>query len=169
MRPHAWQWHIGYVNDTCAPWGRGLDSYIGYMNGNEGYYAHGFGPYPDWHACGLPPTTHPPASLVEASHATAHNFSTCDACSHLYDGRYSTEVYAQRATDLICAWKPGDPPLFVYLAWQAVHEPIEAPARFVKRFGAIGDRSRRVYAAMLLALDEGIKYTLPLTFLPSLP
>ena len=22
------KWHLGYYNDTCAPWGRGFDSYV---------------------------------------------------------------------------------------------------------------------------------------------
>ena len=44
------KWHLGAVNGSCAPWGRGFDSWLGYMNGNEGYYSHGFSGHPDWHA-----------------------------------------------------------------------------------------------------------------------
>ena len=133
------KWHLGYVNDTCAPWGRGFDSYIGYMNGNEGYFQHGISSGKDWHLC-----------------TDTANASACDVCSPKYDGRYSTHVYAERAVGLVQKWRRGDPPLFVYLAWQAVHEPMEAPPEYIKPFEAIEDRSRRVYAAMLLALDEGI-------------
>lgn len=35
------KWHLGYVNESCTPWRRGFDSYLGYLNGNEGYYHHG--------------------------------------------------------------------------------------------------------------------------------
>ena len=37
-----------------------------------------------------------------------------------------------------------------------VHEPLEVPERYVAPFAAIGDDSRRLYAGMLAALDEGI-------------
>ena len=93
----------------------------------------------DWHACGheLSP-------------------SKCDGCSTLYEGEYSTSVYTARAQWLIRQWQPPSSPLFLYLAWQAVHEPLEVPDRYLASFGHIADRSRRVYAGMLAALDEGI-------------
>ena len=61
-----------------------------------------------------------------------------------------------RAQSLVRGWQLGDAPLFVYIAWQSVHEPMEAPDRYVKPFGHIGDPTRRVYAGMLAALDEGL-------------
>ena len=42
------------------------------------------------------------------------------------------------------------------MAWQAVHEPLEVPPQYLAPFAAIGDPSRRVYAGMLAALDEGL-------------
>ena len=59
--------------------------------------------------------------------------------------------------DIVSAWKPGDAPVFAYVAWQAVHEPMQAPASYIEPFtSSIEDASRRVYAGMLSALDEGI-------------
>ena len=42
------------------------------------------------------------------------------------------------------------------LAWQSVHEPLDAPAAYLDQFSAITDPSRRIYAGMLKVLDEGI-------------
>lgn len=69
---------------------------------------------------------------------------------------YSTHIYTQRAQSLINDWKTGDPPMFIYLAWQAVHEPLDVPEHYLSPFGGIEDPSRRIYAGMLAALDEGI-------------
>jgi arylsulfatase I/J len=129
--------HLGYPNGTCAPWGRGFDSFLGFLNGNQGYYQHGIVGLLDFHQCD-------PAS------------DACDGCTAEYGAMYSTEVYTSRAQALLRAWTPAAPPLFLYVAWQAVHEPMEVPAPYLAPFTAIADPSRRLYAGMLYALDEGI-------------
>ena len=45
---------------------------------------------------------------------------------------------------------------FLYLAYNAVHAPMQAPQRYRDGFQHISDASRRVHAGMLTALDEGI-------------
>ena len=52
-------------------------------------------------------------------------------------------------------------PLFLYLAHQAVHsandhEPLQAPGSFIKKFKKISDPRRKVYAAMVSALDQSV-------------
>ena len=111
------KWHIGYVNESCAPWGRDFDSYIGYLGGNEGYYQHGAGGFWDWHACGLGGDGGRPGNATRSAGAAP---SACDDCSTVHAGEYSTTVYTRRAQSLIEGWRAGEPALFVYLAWQAV-------------------------------------------------
>lgn len=41
-------------------------------------------------------------------------------------------------------------------AWQAVHEPMDAPASYLVPYESIEDPSRKIYAGMLSVLDEGI-------------
>ena len=41
-------------------------------------------------------------------------------------------------------------------AWQAVHEPMDAPQSYLTPFASILDPSRQIYAGMLSVLDEGI-------------
>lgn len=47
-------------------------------------------------------------------------------------------------------------PLFLYLALQAVHIPLQAPARFLRRYSSLGNQARRQYAAMLSCVDEAV-------------
>lgn len=48
-------------------------------------------------------------------------------------------------------------PLFLYLAYQAVHAPREAPDSYVDAYnGVIQDQDRKVFAGMLTCMDEGI-------------
>ena len=64
---------------------------------------------------------------------------------HLFTSRAVTLIQSHNATD----------PFFLYLALQAVHEPIEVPSVYSKPFdGIILDGTRRTYAGMLSAVDE---------------
>jgi arylsulfatase A-like enzyme len=51
-------------------------------------------------------------------------------------------------------------PFFLYLAFNAVHTPMQAIAKYYARFPQISDNQRRTYAAMLSAMDDGIGRTL---------
>jgi arylsulfatase B len=47
-------------------------------------------------------------------------------------------------------------PFYLYLAYNAVHSPMQASAEYLRRFTGIEDVHRRIFAAMLAQLDDGI-------------
>lgn len=48
-------------------------------------------------------------------------------------------------------------PLFLYLSYQAVHDPSEVPDRYLNQYeGKIVDNRRKRFAAMVTCMDEGI-------------
>ncbi len=67
---------------------------------------------------------------------------------------YLTDVLADEATGFIDRHKGG--PWFLYLAFNAVHTPMQAPAGDPKAFAAVKDPKRRVYLAMLARLDSAV-------------
>jgi len=72
---------------------------------------------------------------------------------------YSTTMFTAEATRLIAAHNADDAahPFFLYLALQAVHEPVEVPPRYSEPLRAhINDTVRRTYAGMVSAVDEGV-------------
>ena len=96
-----------------------------------------------------------------------HSYLDPEAASRnpLLDGRrvlvettYLTDAFADRAVDFIKQQKSK--PFFLYLAFNAVHTPMQATDKYLARFPHIADKQRRTYAAMLSAMDDGIGKTL---------
>ena len=47
-------------------------------------------------------------------------------------------------------------PLFLYMAFQNVHNPVQAPDQYVDKFSFINHKMRRVHAGMVAVLDEAV-------------
>jgi arylsulfatase A-like enzyme len=67
---------------------------------------------------------------------------------------YLTRVLAAEACSTI--ERNRQRPFFIYLAFNAVHTPMEAPPETLGRFSGIDDVNRRTYLAMLAELDAGV-------------
>ena len=96
-----------------------------------------------------------------------HSYVSVDAggFNPLLNGRqpaagvtYLTDDLAERASSFIKEKRAS--PFFLYLAFNAVHTPMQAPEKYLARFPAISDPTRRTYAAMLSAMDDGIGKTM---------
>lgn len=67
---------------------------------------------------------------------------------------YTTEAFARETVGFIERHRSA--PWFVYLPFNAVHAPLQAPEKYLQRFAAITDEKRRTFAAMLSAMDDAI-------------
>jgi arylsulfatase A-like enzyme len=67
---------------------------------------------------------------------------------------YLTDVLAREAAAFIDRHKQQ--PFFLYLAFNAVHTPMEAPERLLQKFAHVADANRRTYCAMTASLDEAV-------------
>ncbi|XP_077399226.1 arylsulfatase B isoform X1 [Vanacampus margaritifer] len=133
------KWHLGMYTKDCLPTRRGFQSYFGYLTGSEDYYTH-----------------------IRCSPIAAVNLSRCaldlreeEAAAPGYKGDYSTELFSQRAVRIVAKHDPKKP-LFLYVALQAVHAPLQVPERYVAPYAFIRDPHRRAYAGMVAAMDEAV-------------
>ena len=67
---------------------------------------------------------------------------------------YTTDVFGDEAVKFI--QKHDGQPWFVYLAFNAVHAPLESTEKYLSRFPDIKDRKRHTFAAMLSAMDDAV-------------
>ncbi len=67
---------------------------------------------------------------------------------------YLTDAFAREAEAFI--EKNQKQPFFLYLAFNAVHTPMQADDPRLKKFAAIENKTRRTYTAMMSAMDDGI-------------
>jgi arylsulfatase A-like enzyme len=68
---------------------------------------------------------------------------------------YTTDEYAKRAVDWL-GKQTKDQPWFLYVPFNAQHAPLQAPDEYIARFKDIPDEKRRIFAAMMYAMDEAV-------------
>jgi arylsulfatase A-like enzyme len=120
------KWHLGHFRPEYLPTRRGFDYQYGHYNGAIDYFSHMRDGGHDWHED--------------------------DEVSR--DEGYSTGLLGEAAAKFIAA-KAGRQPFFLYVPFNAVHSPHQAPNEYLKRYAHL-KRPRRQYAAMLTAMDDAV-------------
>jgi arylsulfatase A-like enzyme len=69
---------------------------------------------------------------------------------------YLTDAFGRESVAFIERHCAGAKPWFLYLAFNAVHTPMQADDARLAKFAGIADKTRRTYAAMMFAMDEAI-------------
>ena len=119
------KWHLGHWQRAHLPLQRGFDHHYGHYGGLIGSFGHGRAGVHDWHRNGVP--------VVE-------------------DG-YSSFLMAEEAAALI-ARHNGRSPFFLYVAFNAVHGPHDAPDDYLAKYGK--PRGGRSQKAQLDAMDVAL-------------
>ena len=86
---------------------------------------------------------------------TLKSFNTIQRDGKPYDEKeYLTYAFAREAVSFIDRHKAK--PFFLYLAFNAVHSPLEGAIRDANAFPEIEDPKRRTFAKMLMAMDYAV-------------
>ncbi len=67
---------------------------------------------------------------------------------------YTTDAYADRAAEFVKAKK--DQPWFLYVPFNAQHAPLQAPQKYLDRFPDIENANRKMFAAVMSAMDDAV-------------
>jgi len=132
------KWHLG-AHPTLHPLERGFDFFYGHLGGGHRYF---------------------PEDLTIRKSADAKNetesYRTWILRNHEPSppARYLTDAFSDEAVGFI--ERNHGKPFFLYLAYNAPHNPLQAPEKYLSRFPGIKDTKRRTYAAMVSAIDDGV-------------
>lgn len=121
------KWHLGHADPKYWPRQRGFDHQYGPLIGEIDYFTHQVDDRVDWYRDN--------EAVVEEG--------------------YSTTLLGNDAVTLIEDHDPSVP-LFLYLAFNAVHTPYQAPQDYLDQYADIADPSRQAYAASATAMDDQI-------------
>src|SRR3954454_18307727 len=72
----------------------------------------------------------------------------------IQEKEYLTDAFGREAVAFI--ERHADEPFFLYLAFNAVHTPMNATDDRLEKFKNINDKNRRTYAGMMSAMDDSI-------------
>lgn len=121
------KWHLGHKPDL-QPTARGFDEFFGFLSGASNYL--------------------PGPRRGDSRNPILRGTQTVE------EKEYLTDAFGREAVAFI--EKHHARPFFVYLPFNAVHGPLEASDKYLKRFDTIKDPKRRTFAAMLSAMDDNI-------------
>src|SRR5688572_8945864 len=123
------KWHLGHKPEYI-PTSRGFDEFYGFLGG-----------------------AHPYGILGEGNNAMMRNDKPLTE-----KPEYLTDNFGKESAAFIDkhAGAKGDKPFFLYLAFNAIHTPMEAPAKYQERFAGVTDPKRKTMLAMLSAMDDAV-------------
>ena len=121
------KWHLGHHKKELLPLSRGFTSFYGHYNGMFDYFTHEREGELDWH----------------------RNEKTSR------DKGYSTDLIGREAAQVIADSKT-DEPFFLYVPFNAPHDPMQAKEADLKNYRSIQNKNRQIYAAMVDSMDQAI-------------
>jgi arylsulfatase A-like enzyme len=129
------KWHLG-VSKELQPTSRGFDEFFGFL--------------PAAHAYIHPPSaTQPFAAKIPGQHPGSLLRNT----TVVEEKEYTTDAFGREASAFVR--RNQGRPFFLYLATNAVHEPLQAPQKYLDRVPNVTGK-RKTYLAMLSALDDNV-------------
>jgi len=127
------KWHQGHAENT-VPNAHGFDYFYGFHSGCVDFYSHRY----YWGDAG----------------GTVNYHDLWRNRTEIFeDGQYLTERITAETKGFL--ERSAGKPFFAYVAYNAPHYPMHAPAKYVERFAGL-EPERRTYAAMIAAVDDGV-------------
>jgi arylsulfatase A-like enzyme len=124
------KWHLGSTKGF-TPVDRGFDEFFGFVGGGHQY-------------------------IIQPNGKGEYNAPILRGREPVEERRYLTDAFGEEAAAFVERRRGSKKPFFLYLAFNAVHTPLQAVERYQARFAGITNPGRKTYAAMLSAMDDAV-------------
>ncbi len=132
------KWHLG-AHKSLHPLKRGFDEFYGFLSGGHRYF----------------PEELTLEDVYEAkSQYDGYKTKLLRNYQRVDEKEYLTDAFSREACNFI--ERNHTKPFFIYLAYNAPHTPLQATDKYLSRFDTISNRKRKIYAAMVSAIDDGV-------------
>lgn len=132
------KWHLG-AHESLWPLNRGFDDFFGFLSGGHQYFPELWTLNDEYE--------------VKAQF-DAYKTKLLRNNTRVEETEYLTDALSREAVNYIEKYK--EEPFFMYLAYNAPHTPLQATEKYLSRFEFIKDPKRKIYAAMVSAVDDGV-------------
>ena len=122
------KWHLG-DDPKFLPTERGFDHWYGFSGGGRSFWSH--------------PGISGKGKIIRGGEVQPE-----------HEVSYLTNDFTENALGFIEKHKKD--PFFLYLAYNAPHAPMQAPFEYLERTSYLENGARGVYAAMVVAVDDGV-------------
>ena len=131
------KWHMG-AHESLRPLNRGFDEFFGFLTGGHHYFPE------KW-------------TLKDISEVTSqyepYKTRLLRNNDRIDEKEYLTDALSREAVNFI--ERNSKRPFFLYLAYNAPHAPMQATEKYLNRFPDLSGK-RKIYAAMVSAVDDGV-------------
>ena len=138
------KWHLGATQEY-HPNQRGFTDFYGFLGGGHNYF-------PEQYQAQYERQKKAKKKIIrDYILPLEHNGK------EVKETEYLTDAFSREASRFVKEASTKDKPFFLYLAYNAPHVPLEAKQEDLEKFSDIKDKDRRTYAAMVYAVDRGVK------------
>ncbi|MGJ8641011.1 MAG: sulfatase family protein [Opitutaceae bacterium] len=137
------KWHMGAAH-PYHPNNRGFDYFYGFLGGAHDYFPE--------NTSATVPLKLNNGKLNHMANAGSYLPLMRNDDAAEFD-EYLTTALSRDAAAFI---ESTEDPFCMYLAYNAPHTPLQAPDALIEKYAHIKDKSRRIYAAMIDSMDQGI-------------
>ena len=132
------KWHLG-AHKSLHPLKRGFNEFFGFLGGGHQYFPQNL-------------------TIQNPEDANGEGESYRTKLNRNYavveETEYLTDAFSREAVSFVERNKQK--PFFLYLAYNAPHNPAQATEKYLNRFENIKNPKRKTYAAMVSAVDDGV-------------
>jgi arylsulfatase A-like enzyme len=136
------KWHLGAHKETHHPLNRGFDEFYGHLGGSHYYFQEEMKFQDSYNLTKDREETQQMRTWILRDH-TPVEFK-----------KHLTEQFTDEAVDFIERHK--EKPFFLFMSYNAPHTPLQPAKEHLERVAHIEDETRRLYAGLVVGLDDGV-------------